>query len=86
MKDRSDVLPVPYEATVSQVHVVPPFHRQMRKLMEALGLDTPASKLIVSLLSVVRSRALIVTYGRSSDTRGLPDVVELISTRTPSFE
>lgn len=61
MNDRSDVLPVPYVATASQEQVVPPFHRQTRKLMEALGLDTPASKLIVSLLSVVRSPALMVT-------------------------
>jgi hypothetical protein len=60
VKDRSDVLPVPYEATVSQVHVVVPFHRQTRKLMEALRLDTPASKLIVSLLSEARSSAVIV--------------------------
>ena len=55
------MLPVPYEARVSHAQVVPPFHRQTRKLMEALWLDTPASKLIVSLLSVVRSPELMVT-------------------------
>jgi hypothetical protein len=86
VKDRSDVLPTPYEATVSHVHAEPPFRRQTRKLREAFWLDTPASKLTVSLLSVARSAAVIVAYGRSSATRGVPDVVEPISTRTPSFD
>lgn len=86
MKDRSDVLPAPYEATVSHVHVEPPFRRQTRKLREAFWLDTPASKWTVSLDSVACSAAVIVAYGRSSATRGLPDAVELISTRTPSFD
>jgi hypothetical protein len=86
VKARSDVLPAPYEATVSHAHAEPPFRRQTRKLREAFWLDTPASKSIVSLLNVACSVEVIVAYGRSSPTRGLPDVVEAISTRAPSFD
>jgi hypothetical protein len=85
VNERSEVLPVAYDATVSQVHVEP-LQRQTRKLREALWLDTPASKLTVSLLNAACSPAVIVAYGRSSETRGLPEVAELISTRVPSFE
>jgi hypothetical protein len=86
VKDRSDVLPTPYEATVSHVHAELAFGRQTRKLREAFWLDTPASKSIVSLLSAACSAAVIVACGRSSATRGLPDVVDAISTRAPSFD
>jgi hypothetical protein len=60
VKERSDVLPVPYEATVSHAQLVLPLQRQTRKLSEALSLDTPASKLTVSLLSVACSPAVIM--------------------------
>jgi hypothetical protein len=86
VKDRSEVLPTPYDATVSHAHAEPSFRRQTRKLREAFWLDTPASKSIVSLLSVACSAAVIVACGRSSATRGVPDVVALISTRAPSFD
>jgi hypothetical protein len=59
VNERSDVLPVPYDATVSHVQVEP-LQRQTRKLREALSLDTPASKLTVSLLSVACSPAVIL--------------------------
>jgi hypothetical protein len=85
VKDRSEVLPTPYEATVSHVHAEPS-RRQTRKLSDAFWLDTPASKSIVSLLRVACSAAVIVACGRSSATRGVPDVVALISTRAPSFD
>lgn len=60
MNERSDVLPVPYEATVSHMHAVSPFHRQTRKLSEARSLDTPASKFTVSLLRFACSVSVIV--------------------------
>lgn len=60
MKDRSDVLPVPYETTVSHAQAEPPFQRQTRKLSVARVLETLASKLIVSPLSVACSSAVIV--------------------------
>jgi hypothetical protein len=59
VNERSDVLPVPYDATVSHVHVEP-LQRQTRKLREALSLDTPASRFTVSLVSVVCSPAVIL--------------------------
>ena len=59
VNERSEVLPVPYDATVSHVHVEP-LQRQTRKLRDALVLDRPASKLIVSLLSVACSPAVIL--------------------------
>jgi hypothetical protein len=52
VNDRSDVRPVPYDATVSHEQVALSLHRQTRKLIEALSLDTPASKLTVSFVSV----------------------------------
>jgi hypothetical protein len=84
VKDRSELLPVPYEASVSHEQVEP-FQRQMRKLSEALWLETPALKLTVSLISVACWPAVMVAEGRSSERRGLPEVVELTSTREPSF-
>jgi hypothetical protein len=60
VKDRSDVTPTPYEATVSHVHAEPPFRRQTRKLRDAFWLDTPASKSIVSFLKVACSAGVIV--------------------------
>jgi hypothetical protein len=65
--------------------VEPPLQRQTRKLRAALSLDTPASKLTVSLVSVACCPAVMLAKGRSSERRGLPEVVELISTREPSF-
>jgi hypothetical protein len=60
VNERSDVLPVPKDATVSHVHVDVPPQRQTLKLREARSLDTPASNVIVSLLSVACSPAVIV--------------------------
>jgi hypothetical protein len=60
VNERSDVLPVPYDATVSHVQVELPLQRQTRKLREALSLDTPASKLTVSFVSVACCPEVIV--------------------------
>jgi hypothetical protein len=59
VKERSDVLPVPYDDTVSQVQVELPFQRQTRKLSDAFWFDTLASKSTVSLLRLARSEGVI---------------------------
>jgi hypothetical protein len=60
VNERSDVRPAPYDATVSHEHVELPLQWQTRKLSEALSLETPASKLTVSFVSVACCPAVIV--------------------------
>jgi hypothetical protein len=60
VNERSEIVPVPYEATCCHDVQVEPLHAlQTRKTSEALELETPASKFTVSLLRLDCSAAVI---------------------------